>query len=42
MNLDTIVMDGVQAYDWVTDVFDNEDVHMNDDLANGAGDVLDA
>ena len=40
MTLKTIVMNGIETYNWALDVFDNEEVHMNDDFASDEGDVL--
>ena len=34
-------MNGVETTDWILDVFDNEEVHMNDGFACDESDVLD-
>ena len=41
MNLKMILTNGIETDDWILDVFNNEEVHMNDDFASDEGDVLD-
>ena len=42
MNLKLIVMNGIQTDDGIFDIFDNEEVDMNDDSSCDERDMLDA
>ena len=42
MNLKTFVMECIKIYDWIRDIFDNEEVYMDLDFACDEGDMLDA
>ena len=41
MSLKMIVMNCIKTNDYILDILNNEEVHMNDDLACDACDMLD-